>query len=125
MEALKTARAIGTDGRDIALDLAGVAHVDRAHFDPKGRRHGLDYTKLAGPGGYIGITNDCRSHHARCDLLEHLHPFPTFMLYSNRRKPVAFAIADRPSQAIDKAGAANPPLRARPANLRACSASNS
>src|SRR5262249_58526234 len=42
------------EGRDGAFDLDGVAHVDRAHLDPKGRRHGLDYAELAGPGGYGG-----------------------------------------------------------------------
>ena len=35
------------EGRDGALDLAGVAHVDRAHLHPERRRHGLDCAELA------------------------------------------------------------------------------
>jgi hypothetical protein len=47
--------AAGDDG---ALDLAGVAHVDRAHLHPKRRRRGLDSAPLADPGGNSGIPND-------------------------------------------------------------------
>src|SRR5262245_31221057 len=90
------------EGRDSALDFAGVAHVDRAHLDPKGRRHGLDYAELAGPGGYGGITKDCRSRHARRDLLEHLHPFPTQAVFEYEKTG---GIAARPRQALDEARA--------------------
>jgi hypothetical protein len=44
--------------RDGALDLAGVAHVDRAYLHADRRRHGLDYGELANPGGYGGIPKD-------------------------------------------------------------------
>ena len=64
------------EGRDGALDLAGVAHVDRAHLHPERRRHGLDGAELADPGRYGGIPKDRRSRHARRDLLEQLQPFP-------------------------------------------------
>ena len=57
------------EGRDGALDLARVAHVDRAHLHPERRRHGLDGGELADPGGYGGIPKDRRSRHARRDLL--------------------------------------------------------
>src|SRR4029077_11598541 len=55
---------------DGALDLADVAHVDRADLDPNRRRRGLDGAPLANPGGYSGIANDCRSRRAGRDLLE-------------------------------------------------------
>ena len=48
------------EGRDGALDLAGVAHVDRADLDPERRRHGLDDAELADPGGCGGIAKDRR-----------------------------------------------------------------
>src|SRR4051812_23683489 len=37
---------------------------------------GLDGGKLAGSSPLGGIPKDCRSRHARRDLLEQLHPFP-------------------------------------------------
>ena len=67
--------------RDGALDLAGVAHVDRAHLHPERRRHGLDCGELADPGGYGGIPKDRRSRHARRDLLEQLQPFPAHAVF--------------------------------------------
>ncbi|MGC1865696.1 MAG: ABC transporter substrate binding protein, partial [Pseudolabrys sp.] len=39
------------------------------------RCHGLDYSKLADPGGYGGIPKDRRSRHARRDLFGQLQPF--------------------------------------------------
>jgi hypothetical protein len=43
------------EDRNGALDLAGVAHVVRAHLHPKRRRRGLDSAPLADPGGNSGI----------------------------------------------------------------------
>ena len=57
------------EGRDGALDLAGVAHVDRVDLHPERRRHGLDDAELADPGGYGGIPKDRHARHARRDLL--------------------------------------------------------
>jgi hypothetical protein len=37
--------------RDGALDLTGIAHVERAHIHPERRCHGLDDAKQAGAGG--------------------------------------------------------------------------
>ena len=66
------AREVTTD----AFDLAGIAHVDRAHLHPERRRHGLDDGELADPRGYGGIPKDRYSRHARRDLLEQFQPFP-------------------------------------------------
>ena len=77
------------EGRDGALDLAGVAHVDRAHLHPERRRHGLDGAELADPGGYGGIPKDCRSRHAWRDLLEQLQPFSARCCIRTVMKPVA------------------------------------
>ena len=82
--AIRSAR----EGRDGTLDLAGVAHVDRAHLHAKRRRHGLYDAELAYPGGCGGIPKDCHSRHAGRDLLEQLQPFRA-QLYSNKRNPVA------------------------------------
>jgi len=38
---------------DGALDLAGVAHVDRIDLHPERRRHGLDHSILAGSGAFV------------------------------------------------------------------------
>jgi hypothetical protein len=64
------------EGRDAALDLVGVAQVDRAYLHADRRRHGLDYGELGGASGCEGIPKDRRSRHARRNLLEQLQPFP-------------------------------------------------
>jgi hypothetical protein len=66
----QTAIRSAREGRDGALDLAGVAHIDRAQFHPERRRHRLDGAQLPAPGGYGGIPNDRRPRHARRDLFE-------------------------------------------------------
>jgi hypothetical protein len=38
------------EGRDGALDLGGVAHVDWAQLHPERWRHGMDRAELADPG---------------------------------------------------------------------------
>ena len=90
------------EGRDGALDLAGVAHVDRAQLHPERRRHGLDGAELADPGGYGGIPKDRRSRHARRDLLEQLQPFPAHAVFERDKTG---GVAARPRQAVDEAGA--------------------
>src|SRR5262245_11166560 len=42
---------------DGSLDLAGIAHIDRAHLYPKRRRQSLDRGELAGSGSEGGIAN--------------------------------------------------------------------
>ena len=90
------------EGRDGALDLGRVAHVDRAHLHPERRRHGLDDGELADPGGYGGIPKDRRARHARRDLLEQLQPFPAQAVFELHE---AGGVAARPRQALDEAGA--------------------
>jgi hypothetical protein len=54
------------EGCDGALDLTGVAHVDRVDLHPERRRHGLDGGKLGGPTGCSGIAKDRDACHAAC-----------------------------------------------------------
>jgi hypothetical protein len=53
------------EGRDSALDLARIAHVDRSQLHPESRRGALDCAQLAAPRGYGGVPKDRRSCHAR------------------------------------------------------------
>ena len=72
----QTAIPVAREGRDGALDLAGVAHIDGAHLHPERWRHRLDDTELGGAGGYGGIPKDRHSRHARRDFFEEFQPFP-------------------------------------------------
>src|SRR5215472_9975240 len=63
------------EGRDSALDLASVTHIDWGHLRPDQWRYGLDDTQLSAPSGYCGVPNDCRSCHAGRDLFEQRQPF--------------------------------------------------
>ena len=88
--------------RDVALDLTGVAHVDRSYLDPKRRRHGLDGAELANPDGYGGVPDDCYPLYSRRDLLEQLQPFPADAEFE-RDEPGG--VAARPRQTINETGA--------------------
>ena len=57
-------------GRDRALDLPGVAHVDRVDLHSERWRHGLNGSKLAGTRALGRIPKDHHSCHAWRDLLE-------------------------------------------------------
>ena len=48
----QTAIARTSECRDGLLDLASLAHVDRAYLHPERRRHGLDDGELAYSVGY-------------------------------------------------------------------------
>ena len=87
------------EGRDGALDLVGVAHVDRGYVHPERRRHGLDCGELADPGGYGWVSKDRHSRHARRDLFEQLQPFPAEAVFERRK---AGGVAARPRQASTK-----------------------
>jgi len=56
--------------RDLALDLARIAHVDRAHIHAQRRRHDLDCAELARPGRYRRFAKDRRVLHVRCNFFE-------------------------------------------------------
>ena len=64
--------AVGTlrEGRDGALDLAGIAHIDGAQLHAQRRRKRLDRTELTETRCDAGVTKDRSPRHARCDLLE-------------------------------------------------------
>ena len=76
------------EGRDGALDLAGIAHVDRAHLHAERRRHGLDSRRTGRSRRRCRIAKDRRARHARRDLLEQLQPFAAQAVFE-RMKPVA------------------------------------
>src|SRR3954469_23543991 len=63
------------EGRDGALDLAGVTDVDREHLHPDRWRHGLNDAELGGAGGWAGIPKYSHARHAWRDLLEKRQPF--------------------------------------------------
>src|SRR5262245_47347098 len=69
--AMARARKVG----DIALDLAGVAYVDRVQLHAERWRHRLNDSELADPGGYGGIPKHHRPRDGWRDLLEQLQPF--------------------------------------------------
>ena len=81
------------EGRNRPFDLAGVAHVDRAHLDPERWRHGLDGAELADPGRTGGIPKNRRSLHAWRDLLKQLQPFPAQTVFDSHE---AGYVAARP-----------------------------
>src|SRR5262245_3763886 len=60
---------------DGALDLAGIAHVERSHCHPERRRHSLDDSELGGLRGASGIPKDRHSGDVWRYLLEQLQPF--------------------------------------------------
>jgi len=90
------------EGRDAALDLAGVAHIDRDDLHPQRGRRGLDRGELADPGGYGGIPKDCRSGRAWSNLFKQLQPLCSQAIFE-RDEPSG--VTARPCKAIDKAGA--------------------
>src|SRR5262245_13290863 len=58
-----------------ALDLAGIADIDRTYLHPERRRCGLDHGKLSDAFRYRGIAKDSRSRYLRRNLPEQLQPF--------------------------------------------------
>ena len=86
------------ESSDGPLNLAGIAHVDRADLHADGRRHGLDDGELADSGAQGGIPKHRRSRHVRRDLLEQLKPFPGQAVFELDE---AGGVAARPRHALD------------------------
>src|SRR5262245_25662672 len=76
------------EGRNGALDLAGVAHVDRADLHPKRRRRSLDDAELAGARRCGEVAQDCRRDTFGAICLSSSTHFAA-RLYSYEVKPVA------------------------------------
>ena len=95
---------IGTrsEHRDAALDLAGIAHVDRTQFHPKRRRHGLDCPELRGSSRDGRVSKDRHSRRARRNLFEQLQPFPAEGIFKAGK---ASDVTTWPRKALDIAGA--------------------
>ena len=89
-------------GRDGALDLGGIAQVDRAHVHADPRRRRLDHRELADPGRVGGITKDRCPRHAWRDLLEQFQPFAAQTVFQHQK---AGRVAARPRQTFDEPGA--------------------
>jgi hypothetical protein len=90
------------EGRDGALDLAGIAYVDWAHLHPKRRRQSLDCGELARSGGQGGIAKDGHSRQARRNLFEQFQPFRARGVFEQDETG---GVAPWPRQAFDEAGA--------------------
>jgi hypothetical protein len=90
------------EGRDGALDLAGVAHVDWTHIHPDRRRRGLDRAKLPSARGNEWVPKNRRSRHARCDFFEQCQPFRADAVFEIDKSS---GIAARPRKTFDEAGA--------------------
>src|SRR6266446_6715903 len=60
---------------DCAFDLGWVAHVSRRHLHHEGPRRSLDRRYVEFPRWVLRIDKHQYRVHARCDLLEQLHPF--------------------------------------------------
>src|SRR6516165_12317933 len=90
------------EGRDVALDLAGIAYVDRAHLHTDQWRHGLDGAELTRPGGYGGLPKHGRSRHTGGNLFEQLQPFPAYAVLEQGEPG---NIAARPRETVNEAAA--------------------
>src|SRR5262249_37592441 len=84
------------------LDLAGIAHVDRAYLHSERWRRGLDRAELASPGRYGGISQERHSLYAGRDLLEQLQPFAAEAVFIQHKTG---SVAARPGEGFDKASA--------------------
>src|SRR5262249_41193260 len=90
------------EGRNGALNLSQLAHVDWAHLDPERRRQGPDGRELSGSGGQRGVAKDPRPRHAWRDLFEQFQPFRAETVFEGSEPG---CVAAWPRQTIDKAGA--------------------
>src|SRR6516164_7883696 len=95
----QAAPGLARERRDGALDLARIAHADRAHRDPERWRDRQYGAELTDPRSDSGIAKHRRARHAWCDLLEYFHPFRASCIVI-RSKPGG--IASRPRKACDK-----------------------
>src|SRR5262245_20099406 len=89
-------------GFDRALDLPGIAHVDRAHFYADRCCRGLDGAELADTGGAGRIPKHRHPPHVRRELLEQLQPFAAQAVF---KYDETSGVATWPCQAVDEAGA--------------------
>src|SRR5215468_5331178 len=96
--AIRGARQI----RDAALDLAGIARVERTNLHAQERSHRLNRAQLPAPGGDARVANNRRAAHAGRNLLEQLEPFAAHAVYDARKSG---RVAARPRQARDEAAA--------------------
>ncbi len=98
----QTAVRAARESRNRALDLTGIAHIDRGQFNTERWGHGLDRAELANSRGYGGITYDGDSRQFRHHLFEQLQPFRANAVFEIDK---AGRVAARPCQAIDETGA--------------------
>src|SRR5262249_28285657 len=87
--------------RDRALDLAGLARVDRSQFYPKRRRHRLDRAHLTELRGRSRVADHRRSRRAGRDFFEQLQPFSADAIFEHG-EPGRIATGAR--QAFNEAG---------------------
>src|SRR5215471_12236064 len=88
-----------SEGHKSALNLGGVAQVDRNHLNPERWCHSLGSGPLTDPSADGGVANNGYSCHGRYDLFKQFQPFRADPIIKQRE---ARGIAARPSQAVDK-----------------------
>src|SRR5581483_4673132 len=84
--------------RDGALHIAGVADIDRVHFDSKGRRQGMNCSQVTNSSGYHRITQDSDTRHTGCTFFEQLQPLSTHAEFERCKTA---GIPARPRQIFD------------------------
>ena len=88
--------------RDGALDLAASRTLTGLTSTPSDGATAWIAANWPSPAGIGGIPKDCRSRHARRDLLEQFQPFPAHAVFELDKTG---GVAARPRQAVDEAGA--------------------
>ena len=79
-----------------------IAHVDRAAPPPRATAPRPGLRRIGRSRRICEIPKDCRSRHARRDLLEQFQPFAAQAVFEDDETG---GVAARPRQAIDEAGA--------------------
>src|SRR5207245_11270512 len=72
------------------------------YLNAKRRRGPLYRAELAGPGSEGEVSKYCHPRHARCDLFEHLQPFPARGVFGLTEPG---GVAARARQTLDESGA--------------------
>src|SRR4029078_2883256 len=89
------------EARDVALDLAGIAQVDRAQFHPERLRRRLDRAELPGPRRPEGFPQHRGTPDVVRPFLEQLQPFAADRIFEIGE---ARDVAARTRQVADVAG---------------------
>ena len=92
---------------DAALNVRGIAEVDRIYLYLERLRHGLNDAELCGAGGSISSAKDRRARHTWRDLFEQPQPLPADAVFGRQE---AGGVAAGPRQAVDEPSARTVPV---------------